>query len=461
MTETANNNTDNNQQQTPTNGEQTTTITITAQMRLAPTAEQANMLAQTRQAYLNALNHASQHAYKTGKTTKTALHEDLYYELRNTHGIGAQMACSVIKEVTARYKARKTQAKKRAKDIKKNKNRKNVKKRKRLKPKAITFKKEQIALVWNRDYTINLKRCEASINSLNGRQKMEVRLEKFYQQLERYGINECRFGTARLVLRDGKWFLHAPITVKIPVRAFSACDDVVGVDTGLRFLFSAYRFSDGARLYIRGTRLMGYRAHVQRKTQELKAKRSPLTGKRSRSVRRRLASMRGRENRFASEACHIASKALAAFARTPNTLFAFEDLSGIRDRTEIVGRKRRYQQVSWPFSRLVGDACYKAVLLGHSAVLVSPVFTSQRCPRCGCVSGSNRVRARHELRCCVCGFTGNDDGVAAVNVGLVAIANMLRCSIGDTPVGSWLTGPGVSLPGGFPSMSPLPSGLRS
>src|SRR5215475_10438827 len=79
--------------------------TITAKLKLATTPEQLATLRQTQLAYRDALNQASQYAFAHGKTSKSQrLHQALYDEVRATHGLPSQMACSVFRQVAATYK---------------------------------------------------------------------------------------------------------------------------------------------------------------------------------------------------------------------------------------------------------------------------------------------------------------------------------------------------------------------
>ena len=427
-----------------------TLLTITAKLPLDTTPETGTKFEATQNAFLNALNYVSQHAHKTGLTSKAKLQNDLYTELRTTYGLKAQLACSVCGVVAAKYKARKTAKKTRDKLRKRNKGKKNKKQRRAFKNKPIRFKKPQCELVYGRDYTIDTKRCEASINTIENRVKhVPIDMTELVMQCKRYGIENYEFGTAHLMHKNDKWFLYVPITFEIPEQLFSTANDVIGVDRGLRFIVAAYRFSDGARLYIRGGRLMAYRAQVREKTQELKVKKT-------RSARKRLASMRGRESSFASDTNHQASKALAQFAAHEHTVYGFEDLTGIREVTEVVRRDRRYIQVSWGFADLFSDAEYKLLADGHSVVLVDPAYTSQRCPRCEHVSKRNRRRKYHEFRCERCNFSGNDDGVAAINVGELVIRNILflACGCGSSSFRESLTQSGVAWLGGGRSMLP-------
>ena len=79
--------------------------TITAKLKLLTTPEQYMALRRTQLVYRATLNQASQHAFTHGKTSSSQrLHHDLYVEVRATHGLPSQLACSVFRQVGATYK---------------------------------------------------------------------------------------------------------------------------------------------------------------------------------------------------------------------------------------------------------------------------------------------------------------------------------------------------------------------
>ena len=112
---------------------------------------------------------------------------------------------------------------------------------------------------------------------------------------------------------------------------------------------------------------------------------------------------------------HQVSKALVNRQSKP-TLFALENLSGVRNATEKVRKGYRCVQVSWAFYQLRQMIEYKAAKAGHSVIAVDPRYTSQTCPTCGLVRKANRRKSAREYHCSNCGYRSNDDRVAAVNI---------------------------------------------
>ena len=98
------------------------------------------------------------------------------------------------------------------------------------------------------------------------------------------------------------------------------------------------------------------------------------------------------------------------------TLFVLEDLTGIRNATERVALKHRYEQVSWSFYDLRLKIEYKARKYHGMAIAVDPKYTSQTCPICGHVDPSNRDKKNHSFTCRKCGYRSNDDRIGAMNL---------------------------------------------
>ncbi len=63
----------------------------------------------------------------------------------------------------------------------------------------------------------------------------------------------------------------------------------------------------------------------------------------------------------------------------------------------------------------LGILAHKAESAGRELIPVNPRDTSRTCPRCGHVSGDNRL-TQAEFVCVACGYAANADVVGALNV---------------------------------------------
>ena len=123
---------------------------------------------------------------------------------------------------------------------------------------------------------------------------------------------------------------------------------------------------------------------------------------------------------------HRISKALTEHY-PEGTMFVLEDLTGIRSQTERVKGKHRYISVSWPYYDLEQKIMYKAALRGQMVIKVDPAYTSQVCPVCGRRDKASRDKANHLFRCRECGYTSNDDRIAAMNLHSMGMKYLVQC----------------------------------
>ncbi len=265
------------------------------------------------------------------------------------------------------------------------------------------FKKPQLDLVWNRDYS--LVQGVFSVNTLDGRIKAPFDIKGMEQYFDK---DKYKFGTAKLVKdRNNKYYLHIPVTLKVDDCEVSEICNVVGIDRGINFLAVSYD-SKGKSTFFDGGKIKHKRAHYKEVRSELQKKKTP-------SSRRRLKRIGSRENRWMNDVNHCLSKALVN-SYNPNTLFVLEDLTGIRSATEKVKRKDRYISVSWSFYDLEQKLKYKAQRNSCLVINVDPHYTSQCCPKCGHIEKSNRDKKLHCFCCRNCGYRSNDDRIGAINL---------------------------------------------
>ena len=330
-------------------------ITITAKVQIAATDTDKVLLNKTMSVYCDACNYVSDYVFRTHDLKQFSLNKILYSTLREKFSLKSQMAQSVFKTVIARYKT-----------ILENQN-------EWIKP---SFKKPQYDLVWNRDYSLT-QNC-FSVNTLNGR----VKLPYFAEGMSKYFNHSIyRFGTAKLVNKRGKYYLHIPVTYEVEESNISDICNVVGIDRGINFVVATYD-SKHKSGFVSGKAIKQKRANYSKLRKELQMRHTP-------SSRRRLKAIGQRENRWMQDINHQVSKALAT-GNPKHTLFVLEDLTGIRNATERVKTKDRYVSVSWSFYDLEQKLIYKAKQNQSSVIKVDPRYTSQCCPACGHTEKSNR-----------------------------------------------------------------------
>lgn len=374
-------------------------ITITAKVQIVATDTDKVLLNKTMSVYCDACNYVSDYVFRTHDLKQFSLNKILYSTLREKFSLKSQMAQSVFKTVIARYKT-----------ILENQN-------EWIKP---SFKKPQYDLVWNRDYSLT-QNC-FSVNTLNGR----VKLPYFAEGMSKYFNHFIyKFGTAKLVNKHGKYYLHIPVTYEIEESNISDICNVVGIDRGINFVVATYD-SKHKSGFVSGKAIKQKRANYSRIRKELQMRHTP-------SSRRRLKAIGQRENRWMQDINHQVSKALAT-GNPKHTLFVLEDLTGIRNVTERVKTKNRYVSVSWSFYDLEQKLIYKANQNQSSVIKVDPRYTSQCCPACGHTEKSNRNKKIHLFTCKNCGYTSNDDRIGAMNLYRMGINYLADSQVPNTVV---------------------------
>lgn len=356
-------------------------MTVTAKIQLVVSAENCELLDSTANAYRNACNFVSEYIFRTHNLKQFSLNKELYYEIREKFGLGSQMTQSVLKTVISRYKTIRTNQ------------------HEWIQPK---FKIPQFDLVWNRDYS--LSHNYFSVNTLTGR----LKLPYYAKGMEKYFDKETyRFGTATLVFRHKRYFLHIPVTFEVNECCDSDICNVVGIDRGINFIVATYDSKHQSE-FVSGKVIKQKRGHYKNLRKQLQQVGTP-------SSRRRLKAIGQRENRWMQDVNHCVSKALVE-SNPKHTLFVLEDLSGVRSATEKIRVKDRYVSVSWSFYDLEQKLIYKAMQHQDKVIKVNPAYTSQCCPVCGHTEKANRNKKIHLFCCQNCGYKSNDDRIGAMNL---------------------------------------------
>lgn len=374
-------------------------LTIKAQL-LDLTIEQQNDLKRMQEQYRKACNFVSEYIFNHDFVLNSvALSNNLYHTVRSEFGLKAQLASSVFKTVTARYKTVQTQLRQKPYRYEdENGGWQYVYKDLNWLQKPIKFSRPQADLVRGRDYQFIDDGERISLQTLGKRIKCNFTTKGFENILS----NDCKLGTAKVLNLKGKWYLHISATKAIEDFTKDNVQHVVGIDRGLRFLATTFDEKDKTTFYS-GKQILAKRNHF-------KAKRAELQSVGTKSAKRKLKHLSQKENRWMSDVNHQISKTLIDKYGT-NTLFALEDLTGISFK-----RQNQDDINSWSFYQLEQFLTYKAHLNKSEVLKVSAKYTSQRCPKCGSIKKRNRNHQLHEYHCDNCGYTSNDDRLGAMNI---------------------------------------------
>lgn len=386
--------------------------TLTAKMQIVPKPSDRQLLLDAMKAYSAACTYVSDYVDKDHlPLNQFKIQDATYHTCRETYGLPSQMAVSVTRTVVASYKSIRTNQERHPERFSKKKRHAGIKP---------SFRAPQLSLVWNRDYSLVWNSDKSgklfSVNTLKGRIKCGFRADA----MEWAFADSARFGTAKLVFKHDRFFLHVPVTIEVPdAPDASGHTRVVGVDRGIRFLAATY---DGRKTtFHSGAQVKQKRAHYKQLRRQLQMRGTS-------SARRRIRTIGQRENRWMNDVNHCISKALVC-SNPEGTLFVLEDLTGIRGATERVRVKDRYTQVSWTYYDLEQKLAYKAKKYGSSMLSVDPAFTSQTCPICGHVDKKSRRHETHTFKCTACGYATNDDRIGAMNLQRMGIEYLLKAQV--------------------------------
>ena len=354
----------------------------TVKLKLQPTSVQHTALSETMRLYADCFNEVVRVGWDNHTSKGVRLHHETYYPLREKHpSLPSQLV------VSAREKACEA-----LKSVFQHQTRKRKVSPPESKMGAVRYDA--------RSYRYWVDRKQVSLSSVAGRLRMLVHVPAYFQ-----GILSQAEGmdSADLVYypRQDAFWLHLVVTLPDPPPVMSV-GRVIGVDLGISRIAVT---SDNHFFSSKQTRNTTRRYFRLRRTLQTKG---------TRSARRKLRTLRRREKRFRSDVNHTISKCLVA-SLLPGSTLVFEDLTHIRDTAKGYSKKQRRQMAGWSFSDLRQKVTYKAQAHGIQVLQVDPAYTSQRCPRCGHSSKSNRI-SQSWFWCQACGYQSNADRVGALNL---------------------------------------------
>jgi len=172
-------------------------------------------------------------------------------------------------------------------------------------------------------------------------------------------------------------------------------------------------------------------------------KRYPRSWRYVKGVRRAIEKHGERIRSISWDYTHKIGDLIADLAFKYNSIIILEDLEKLRENTKK-NSKFNKRLTLWFYRRIQFCVEYEAKERGLTAVRVNPRGSSSTCPRCGSRLVEDRYRT---LRCSNCGFVGDRDLVATVNLYRKYVSKYSRC--GE---------PGVSL--NAPKPGENPSGMR-
>ncbi|MGC8514964.1 MAG: RNA-guided endonuclease InsQ/TnpB family protein [Thermoplasmata archaeon] len=344
-------------------------------LKILPDPGQRNILLETMEVFNVACNDISRTAFKNDFPNKYELHKLVYYGIKEKYRLPSQLVVRAISKVAESYKVDRT---------------------------CIHEFDRHGSIIYDQRILSFKGLDTVSMNTLHGRIRMPIIFGEYQKQkLSRV------HGQADLIYRNNAFYLA--VVVDLPEEPGYEPIGYIGVDIGVKNIATTSDKKNYAGDLINQKRIA------------ISKHRSRLQKKGTRSAKRRLRKISGKEKRFQRNINHNISKGIVVEAKGTGRGVALEDLSNINQRT-VVRKKQRYIRLSWAFRQLRSYIEYKAKASGVPIKMVDPRNTSRECPDCHAIDKGNR-KDRDTFKCVRCGYGGEADYVASLNIRSRAAVN--------------------------------------
>jgi IS605 OrfB family transposase len=347
-------------------------------------------LKETTETYNVACNLAAQWGFENHTSSKIAIHNGTYYNIREQYPELPSSLVQAARDVAS--EALKGVKLKTLPDIRKHS--------------AARFNQRTLRVVLDRGY--------GTLSTVAGRKEFKFTVPEYYQ---RY-IGEdwtVRSSTVKYLPKKDEFWLHLVMRAKSPEPSG---DEMLGIDRGIVNIAVC---SDNS--FFNDKQVKATRAKYAMLRQKLQSKGT-------KSAKKLLRKLSGKERRFVTDVNHCISKEVVA---KPYDVFALEDLTSIRVQSRK-GKNFQRKLNNWSFYQLEQFIRYKAEAVGKQVILVDPRFSSQKCSRCGNILKENRNGSSYHCRSC--GFDCHADLNAARNIAQAGISCLSRLSVNQPDVSS-------------------------
>jgi len=252
-----------------------------------------------------------------------------------------------------------------------------------------------------RNDLINLKKAKAfwflkiPVHGVRGGIKVPL---KPYREFPQGKLCESK------IVKKGDSYI-AMLTFEFDAPSMRRCSSILAVDLGERFAASAVLMQNGTMMKAKffGKEIRGVRRHyawLRKRLQE-------------RGLTKVVKRIGKKEKRVVNAILHRVSKGIVSLADSADSYIVLGDLTGIRRRAKVKGKRFNRIVSNMPFYRLTKMIEYKATLKGIPVITISEAYTSKTCHVCGCEG--NR-KSQGLFVCSHCGEY-NADLNGAVNIG--------------------------------------------
>lgn len=342
--------------------------TITVKIKLLPTKEQADILAEMSEEYISTINSLVVEMVEERKPTR-----------KTSKDIEAYLPSAV-----------KAQAALDAKSV--------FKKGKKKKFETVPLLKKPHCVWNNQNYSFDFRYISMPIMIDGKAKKTPIRALMVDKKNRNFDLLKHKLGTLRVTKKSNKWIAQIAVTISTTEKTGTK---VMGVDLGLKVPAVAVTDDEQVRFFGNGRR----NKYMKR---QFRSERKAL------GERKKLNAIRhpkDKEQRWMKDQDHKVSRQIIDFAKDNHiSVIRLEKLANIRQ-TARTSRKNEKNLHTWSFYRLATFIEYKATLEGIQVEYVNPAHTSQTCPKC-----TERNKAKDRKYRCSCGFKKHRDIVGAMNI---------------------------------------------
>lgn len=342
--------------------------TITVKIKLLPTKEQADILAEMSEEYISTINSLVVEMVEERKPTR-----------KTSKDIEAYLPSAV-----------KAQATLDAKNV--------FKKGKKKKFETVPLLKKPHCVWNNQNYSFDFRYISMPIMIDGKAKKTPIRALMVDKKNRNFDLLKHKLGTLRVTKKSNKWIAQIAVTISTTEKTGTK---VMGVDLGLKVPAVAVTDDEQVRFFGNGRR----NKYMKR---QFRSERKAL------GERKKLNAIRhpkDKEQRWMKDQDHKVSRQIIDFAKDNHiSVIRLEKLANIRQ-TARTSRKNEKNLHTWSFYRLATFIEYKATLEGIQVEYVNPAHTSQTCPKC-----TERNKAKDRKYRCSCGFKKHRDIVGAMNI---------------------------------------------
>lgn len=203
------------------------------------------------------------------------------------------------------------------------------------------------------------------------------------------------------------------VTFKRDIEIREGYDAVIGVDVGVKRLATVSIISREGKIL----RQLYLGQDVGDRQRDISIRRSKLRSyadKGSKHAIQKLRKLRGNERNYVRTRCYQVAHQIVNLAKEYNAFISIENLKHLRDARGSRKSNRKSKRMPYATFRVALETV--AWENGILVKTVNPKYTSQKCSRCGNMG----IREGVKFYCPVCGYEGNSDRNASVNIAIRA-----------------------------------------